>query len=40
MDNLPDNKKKAAAKPWPLRYIVIAIVAFVLCFNLYLLLSQ
>ena len=40
MESKPVSEKKQPQKPLPLRYIVIAIVIFVLCFNLYLLIAN
>lgn len=27
-------------KPWPIRYVIVSIVIFIICFNLYLLLTS
>jgi len=36
MENRPQDKQK---QPWPMRYIVMAIIAFILIFQIYLLLN-
>ncbi|MEM8550324.1 MAG: hypothetical protein AAGF10_05990 [Verrucomicrobiota bacterium] len=39
MEPSSDNPETPPKKPWPMKYIALAVLAFVLCYNLYMLFT-